>query len=115
MAEFKNPLSWSISKSTVLHYCVKKYYFSTYSNYLREVDMGLRNDAMVSKNIKSLAMWLGECLHDLMSDYLNLVKDNQLNAYIHHGYWQCMDTLREKEKLEKLWNSGKAPWKIWED
>ena len=77
MSEFKNPLSWSISKSTVLHYCVKKYYFSTYSNYLREVDMGLRNDAMVSKNIKSLAMWLGECLHDLMSDYLHLVKDNQ--------------------------------------
>ncbi|MDY2744152.1 MAG: glucose-1-phosphate cytidylyltransferase [Methanosphaera sp.] len=45
----------------------------------------------------------------------NLVKDNQLNAYIHKGFWQCMDTLREKEKLEKLWNSGKAPWKIWED
>ena len=45
----------------------------------------------------------------------NLVRDNQLNAYIHKGYWQCMDTLREKEKLEKLWNSGNAPWKIWED
>ena len=45
----------------------------------------------------------------------NLVKDNQLNAYIHKGFWQCMDTLREKEKSEKLWNSGKAPWKIWED
>ena len=80
MAEFKNPLSRSISKSTVLHYCVKKYYFSTYSNYLKEVDMWLRNDAMVSKNIKSLAMWLGECLHDLMSDYLHLIKDNQNSA-----------------------------------
>ena len=77
MSEFKNPLSRSISKSTVLHYCVKKYYFSTYSNYLREVDMWLRNDAMVSKNIKSLAMWMGECLHDLISDYLHLVKNNQ--------------------------------------
>lgn len=75
MSEFKNPLSRSISKSTVLHYCVKKYYFSTYSNYLKEVDMGLRNDAMVAKNIKSLAMWLGECLHDLMSDYLHLIKE----------------------------------------
>lgn len=42
-----------------------------------------------------------------------LVELKQLNAYIHHGFWQCMDTLREKEKLEKLWNSGKAPWKIW--
>ena len=45
----------------------------------------------------------------------SLVKNQQLNAYIHKGYWQCMDTLREKEKLEKLWNSGKAPWKIWKD
>lgn len=44
-----------------------------------------------------------------------LVEMNQLNAYIHRGFWQCMDTLREKEKLEKLWNSGKAPWKMWED
>ena len=39
--------------------------------------MGLRNDAMVSKNIKSLAMRMGECLHDLISDYLHLVKNNQ--------------------------------------
>lgn len=44
-----------------------------------------------------------------------LVSENQLNAYIHDGYWQCMDTLNEKNKLEKLWNSGQAPWKIWED
>lgn len=44
-----------------------------------------------------------------------LVSKSQLNAYIHHGYWQCMDTLREKEKLEMLWNSGNAPWKIWEE
>lgn len=80
MAEFKNPLSWSISKSTVLHYCVKKYYFSTYSNHLKNLDIQLRNDAMVAKNIKSLAMWLGECLHDLMSDYLHLQKNNQNSA-----------------------------------
>lgn len=44
-----------------------------------------------------------------------LVQKNELNAYIHTGFWQCMDTLREKEKLEKLWNSNNAPWKIWED
>ena len=45
----------------------------------------------------------------------DLVEKGQLNAYIHKGFWQCMDTLREKEKSEKLWNSGKAPWQIWED
>lgn len=43
----------------------------------------------------------------------SLVADGELKAYIHHGFWQCMDTLREKEKLEKLWTSGKAPWKLW--
>lgn len=45
----------------------------------------------------------------------SLVQMNQLAAYTHHGFWQCMDTLREKEKLEKLWDTGKAPWKIWND
>lgn len=42
-----------------------------------------------------------------------LVKEGQLNAYIHHGFWQCMDTMNEKNKLEKIWSSGNAPWKIW--
>ena len=37
----------------------------------------------------------------------------ELYAYRHSGFWQCMDTLREKELLEQLWQSGKAPWKIW--
>ncbi len=45
----------------------------------------------------------------------SLANSGQLNAYIHRGYWQCMDTLREKESLEKLWTSGNAPWKTWED
>lgn len=44
-----------------------------------------------------------------------LVGIRQINAYVHHGFWQCMDTMREKEKLEKLWASGNAPWKIWKD
>ena len=44
-----------------------------------------------------------------------LIKQNQLMAYTHKGFWQCMDTLREKEKLEKLWNSGNAPWKVWKE
>jgi len=44
-----------------------------------------------------------------------LAKDGQLIAYRHTSFWQCMDTLREKCILESLWQSGKAPWKIWED
>ena len=42
-----------------------------------------------------------------------LVKNEQLVGYIHNGFWQCMDTLREKKSLENLWESGKAPWKVW--
>lgn len=45
----------------------------------------------------------------------NLVKDKQLVGYIHKGFWQCMDTLREKQQLEKLWETGNAPWKVWEE
>ncbi len=42
-----------------------------------------------------------------------LVGENQIAGYLHKGYWQCMDNLKEKQTLEKLWNSGKAPWKVW--
>ncbi|MDD6222334.1 MAG: glucose-1-phosphate cytidylyltransferase, partial [Lachnospiraceae bacterium] len=42
-------------------------------------------------------------------------KLGQLMAYNYDGYWQCMDTKREKDRLEALWDSGKAPWKSWED
>ena len=43
----------------------------------------------------------------------NLSKEKQLIAFKHNGFWQPMDTLREKEYLEELWQSNKAPWKIW--
>jgi glucose-1-phosphate cytidylyltransferase len=43
----------------------------------------------------------------------NLARDGQLMAYRHEGYWQCMDTLREKRLLESIWESGDAPWKTW--
>ena len=44
-----------------------------------------------------------------------LAEEGQLMSYSHSGYWQCMDTKREKDTLEKLWNNGKAPWKVWND
>ena len=43
-----------------------------------------------------------------------MARDKQLAAYRHEGFWQCMDTLRDKRLLESMWRSGKAPWKIWE-
>lgn len=42
-----------------------------------------------------------------------LAKDGELMAYKHSGFWKCMDTLRDKESLEKIWASGSAPWKVW--
>lgn len=44
-----------------------------------------------------------------------VAKEGQLMAYKHAGFWQCMDTVREKEQLEKKWASGNAPWKVWND
>ena len=43
----------------------------------------------------------------------NLAAAGQLMAYRHNSFWQCMDTLREKQILQDLWESGKAPWKFW--
>ena len=51
--------------------------------------------------------WEGESL-------MLLTKKNELRGYQHNGFWQAMDTLRDKNQLEELWQSGKAPWKVWE-
>ena len=42
-----------------------------------------------------------------------VAKLGELKAYKHEGFWQCMDTVREKETLEKMWIAGEAPWKVW--
>jgi glucose-1-phosphate cytidylyltransferase len=53
-------------------------------------------------------------LTSLEADVLEeLAKDNQIAAYRHFEFWQCMDTLRDKRLLEQLWQSGNAPWKTW--
>jgi glucose-1-phosphate cytidylyltransferase len=43
----------------------------------------------------------------------DLVRDNQLHAYRHEGFWQPMDTYQESQYLNQLWSDGKAPWKVW--
>jgi glucose-1-phosphate cytidylyltransferase len=43
-----------------------------------------------------------------------LAQDGQLSAFTHRGFWQPMDTLRDKTRLEELWQSGQAPWKVWQ-
>lgn len=57
----------------------------------------------------------GDMTHWEKEPLERLARDGQLMAYKHTSFWQCMDTIREKKLLEGLWESGKAPWKIWED
>jgi glucose-1-phosphate cytidylyltransferase len=45
----------------------------------------------------------------------NLAKDNEIFTYKHHDFWMPMDTMRDKMKLNQMWNENKAPWKVWED
>lgn len=67
---------------------------------------------MVCKN--DILKYINEDNCCLESDVLSVLsKENKLYAYQHNGYWQCMDTLREKQQIEKLWESNSAPWKIW--
>jgi glucose-1-phosphate cytidylyltransferase len=42
-----------------------------------------------------------------------MAADGQLMAFRHEGFWQCMDTLRDRNVLEKIWQSGHIPWKVW--
>jgi glucose-1-phosphate cytidylyltransferase len=44
----------------------------------------------------------------------NLARDGQLMAYKHYGSWQCMDTLRDRNALEAMWQQGRAFWKVWD-
>jgi len=44
-----------------------------------------------------------------------LARDRELVAYRHKGFWQPMDTLRDKQTLEKMWSTQSAPWKVWKN
>lgn len=130
-----NPLSRSISKSTILHYCNKKYYFSTYANYLKELDKWLRNEAMLAKNLKSIYMRFGEKIHDLMSDYLNLIKEWKDNINnINEIKERLISTMDQEYKISKnreyitydrqtkfwltehyYWNNIDEPYNTWKD
>ena len=45
----------------------------------------------------------------------NLAREGKLGIYKHPGFWQCMDTQRDRSLLEGLWAGGQAPWRVWED
>ena len=67
------------------------------------VDTGL--NTMTGGRVKRIQPYIGN----------ELAAEGQMKSFYHGGFWQCMDTQREMKKLEELWQSGKAPWKIWKD
>jgi glucose-1-phosphate cytidylyltransferase len=63
---------------------------------------------------KRIAKYLTDDACVLEQQPLNqLAAEGEIAAYLHTGFWQCMDTYREQQLLTNMWNSGKAPWKVW--
>ena len=77
-------------------------------------DGGLINGGFFVLSPKCLELIDGDQSSWESAPLAQLAKTNQMMAFEHRGFWQPMDTLRDKNLLEELWDSGKAPWKIWE-
>jgi glucose-1-phosphate cytidylyltransferase len=76
-------------------------------------DGGLINGGFFVLSPQVLSMITGDDVSWEGEPLSRLAQMQQMMAYEHHGFWQPMDTLRDKTLLEDLWHSGKAPWKIW--
>lgn len=76
-------------------------------------DGGYINGGFFVLNPKVLSYIDGDYMPWESDPLIDLSKDGELMAFEHQGFWQAMDTLREKQYLESLWDSGKAPWKTW--
>lgn len=76
-------------------------------------DGGLINGGFFVLSPKCIKLIEGDSTSWESGPLNSLASKGELMAYEHHGFWQPMDTLREKNLLEELWDSGKAPWKSW--
>jgi glucose-1-phosphate cytidylyltransferase len=76
-------------------------------------DGGWINGGYFVLSPKALARIDGDTTSWELQPLKSLATDGELTAYKHHGFWQPMDTLRDKIHLEMLWDAGKAPWKVW--
>lgn len=79
----------------------------------KKTDMGWINGGYMVLNTKVFDYIEGDGTVFEKGPMERLAEEGQMMCYRHDGFWQCMDTLRDKQKLEKLWISGKAPWKKW--
>lgn len=76
-------------------------------------DGGLINGGFFILSPDCINLIAGDATSWELEPLSNLAENGELKAYKHSGFWQPMDTLREKNMLEKMWVSGKAPWKVW--
>jgi len=82
-------------------------------NEKAEKEKGFINGGFFVMN-KRIGKYLSGDLCILEREPMNrLAAEGQIAAHIHTGFWQCMDTFREQQLLANLWNSGRAPWKVW--
>ena len=79
----------------------------------KKTDMGWIDGGYMVLNTKVFDYLEGDASVFEKEPMERLAEEGQMTCYKHNGFWQCMDTLRDKQKLEKLWDSGQAPWKVW--
>lgn len=89
-------------------------------NRLMSFEEKPHSDGLVNGGFFVLSPECLEAVHDDMEMWeaepmQRLVEKEQVMAFHHSGFWQPMDTLREKQQLESMWSSGNAPWKVWND
>ena len=73
----------------------------------------MSNDVLAEEKKTRKTPALRERVYSQLARAQKLADEGQMNAYKHDGFWECMDTLRDKTNLENLWESGEAPWKSW--
>ena len=76
-------------------------------------DGGLINGGFFVLSPRCLELIEGDVTSWESAPLVRLAEMGQMMAYEHQGFWQPMDTLRDKNQLEAMWDSGRAPWKIW--
>ena len=80
-----------------------------------EADVGWINGGFMILDPRVIDYIEGDATVFEREPLVRLCEDGELMAFRHRGFWQCMDTLRDKEKLEAMWTQNKALWKRWED
>ena len=81
----------------------------------KEADASLINGGFMVLNPEVFTYLIDDSTVFEQEPLQKLAAEGQLMGYHHDGFWQCMDTQREMKRLEDLWQSGKAPWKIWKN